>query len=491
MSTITIVDPVTRIDGHLKVQVTIDTVSGTQQVTDAQCSGTQFRGFEKILVGRDTKDAPYVTERICGFCPTSHAIASSKAMEAAAGVTIPTNARLIRNLILGADFLQSHIMHFYLLAAPDFVTPPSSAPWTPYWNVDLMRSSTLSQITNNLGTAITMRRKAHEMAAIFAGRMPHLSSIQVGGVTVKPTASMISSFTSYLNTLISFITNHYVPDVKLLASIYTDYKSLGKGPANFLAFGAFETSNAASPTRLFKRGIVYAANNTAVVGVDTSYIKEQVTYSWYDNATNGVTPASGVTTPVDPATKTAAYSWIKAPRYNTKVMEAGPLARMWVNGDYRTGVSVMDRHLARALEAQKIANAMLTWIQQVTEGGSVYTAVTTPYSTSGVGLTEASRGALGHWMTTYSSSTKAANGVSAISRYQMVTPTCWNASPKDSSAVRGAMEQALIGTPVKDTTKPIEVLRVIHSFDPCMACAVHVIRPDGQPVTTLHTPERG
>src|SRR5215472_7174968 len=227
MATVTIVDPVTRIEGHMKVQVTIDTVSGKQQVTDAQCTGTQFRGFEKILVGRDTKDAPYITQRICGVCPVSHAVAASLALENAAGVAIPANARVLRNLVLGANFIQSHILHFYLLAALDYITPPASAPWTPSWNVDLMRSSTMSQIVNNFTTAVTMRREAHEMAAIFAGRMPGLSAIQAGGFTTKPTSSMISNFNDYLNRLITFINNNYVPDVQLLSNTYTDYHSIG------------------------------------------------------------------------------------------------------------------------------------------------------------------------------------------------------------------------------------------------------------------------
>ena len=218
MAQITIVDPVTRIEGHMKVQVTIDTVGGKQQVTDAQCTGTQFRGFEKILVGRDTKDAPAITQRICGVCPVSHGTAASLAIEHASGVTVPANARILRNLVLGANFIQSHLLHFYLLAALDYITPPASAPFTPVWNVDLMRTSSMQQIATNFITAIAMRRQAHEMAAIFAGRMPGLSAIQAGGFTTKPNSTMISSFNGYLNTLINFINNQYVPDVQLLSN---------------------------------------------------------------------------------------------------------------------------------------------------------------------------------------------------------------------------------------------------------------------------------
>jgi hydrogenase large subunit len=487
MAQITIVDPVTRIEGHMKVQVTIDTVSGKQQVTDAQCTGTQFRGFEKILVGRDTKDAPFITQRICGVCPVSHATAASLAIEHAAGVTVPTNARILRNLVLGANFIQSHILHFYLLAALDYITPPASAPWTPVWNIDLMRSSSMQQIATNFTTAVTMRRQAHEMAAIFAGRMPGLSAIQAGGFTTKPTASMISSFNGYLNTLINFINNNYVPDVQLLSSTYSDYHQIGKGPGNLIAYGVFDLDNNASPSRLLKRGVVYSSNQTAVKTLSTASITESVTNSWYDNSTNNLNPTKGTTVTVDPATKTSAYSWLKAPRYSTRPCEAGPLARMWINGDYRQGISVMDRHMARALEAQKIADAMITWLDQLTVGGSEYTAVTTPFSKSGEGLTEAPRGALGHWMSSAANTTLAPNGMASVSNYQIITPTCWNASPKDTNGVRGPLEQALIGTPVSNAAQPVEVLRVVHSFDPCMSCAVHVMHPDGTPVTILST----
>jgi hydrogenase large subunit len=486
MAQITIVDPVTRIEGHMKVQVTIDTVGGKQQVTDAQCTGTQFRGFEKILVGRDTKDAPYITERICGVCPVSHATAASLAIEHAAGVTVPTNARVLRNLTLGANFIQSHILHFYLLAALDYITPPASAPWTPVWNIDLMRSTSMSQIVTNFVTAVAMRREAHEMAAIFAGRMPGLSAIQAGGFTTKPTNSMISTFNGYLNTLINFINNHYVPDVQLLSDTYTDYHQIGRGPGNLIAYGVFDLDNTANPSRLLKRGVVYNTNLTAVATLSTSKITEMVTSSWYDNSTNNLNPTKGTTVTVDPATKPAAYSWLKAPRYSNQPCEAGPLARMWVNGDYRHGISVMDRHMARALETQKVANAMLGWLSQLSIGASEYTAVTAPFSASGEGLTEAPRGALGHWMTTAPSTTLAPNGVASISNYQVITPTCWNASPKDTNGIRGPIEQALLGTPVSNATQPVEVLRVVHSFDPCMSCAVHVMRPDGKPVTIVN-----
>lgn len=484
MATITIVDPVTRIEGHLKVQVTIDTVGGQLQVVDAQCTGTQFRGFEKILVGRDPLDGPYVTQRICGVCPVSHGLAATMTLEQAAGLTVPTNARILRNLVLGANFLQSHILHFYLLAALDYVTGPASEPWTPYWNVDLMRSASLQQIADHFTTAATMRRQAHEMGAIFGGRLPSPPAYQAGGFTAKPTASAISSFASYLGTLTQFINDTYLPDVQLLMSVYNDYARVGRGPANLLAFGAFDLADGGA-SKLLGRGLVYASSPTSVLPVSTSSIREMVGHSWYASSTDNLNPASGSTVTVDPATKTGAYSWLKSPRYNNAPMECGPLARMWVNGDYRFGVSVMDRHLARAAEAQKIATAMSGWLNQLTVGNSVYSTYKTPTSASGEGLTEAPRGALGHWAT-ISTAKKSPTGGPTFANYQVITPTCWNASPADSNGVKGPMEQALIGTPIADATQPIEVLRVVHSFDPCLSCAVHVMRPNGKPVV-VHT----
>jgi hydrogenase large subunit len=412
-------------------------------------------------------------------------MAASLALESAAKVVAPSDARIMRNLVLGANFLQSHILHFYLLASLDYVNGPASAPWTPTWNIDLMRDSRLSQIGNNFAEAVTMRRKAHEMGAIFGGRMPAPPAFVAGGFTTKPTSAMVSSFTALLNEIKQFIDYTYLPDVELLKSVYTDYSQIGKGPGNLLAYGAFDLIDSGS-TKLFQRGFVNNSAPTSVQTVNTGNIKEMVTYSWYNDSTNNLSPTSGSTVTVDPATKTKAYSWLKAPRYSNLPMETGPLARMWVNGDYRSGVSVMDRHLARALEAQKVANAMLDWLSQLAIGGAVYQSWTMPTSASGVGLTEAPRGALGHW-SSISSAKLSPTGGPSIANYQIITPTCWNASPKDSNGVHGPLEQALIGTPVTNASQPIEVLRVIHSFDPCLSCAVHVMRPNGKQVVVRNT----
>ncbi len=473
MATTLTIDPVTRIEGHLKIEVTADLVNGQQQVVDARATGTLFRGFETILQGRDPFDAPDITARICGVCPTPHNEAAVAALDAAMGLQVPDNARILRNLVLAADFLHSHILHFYQLAALDFMRPPNMAPWQPAWSSDIRVDAATSQtLVNHYVTALDMRRKAHEMGAVFGGRLPHTATFVGGGFSGVPTPERIASFRSYAAEILAFVRDVYAADVEAVARTYSDYFQVGAGPRNLLAFGVFD-EDAQGAYRLLRRGRIEAGSNT-VLAVDAKAITEDVASSWYADRDN-LNPASGTTTPSYP--KANGYSWIKSPRYGTKVYEVGPLARMTVNADYSGGVSVMDRHQARAAEALKIATALDGWLNQLVPSAPVFTRGTLAPGATGVGLTEAPRGALGHWMSV------ASNGT--IKTYQIVTPTCWNAAPRDARSTRGALEQALVGTPVQDTAQPIEVLRVIHSFDPCLSCAVHVARPGRAAVTVV------
>jgi hydrogenase large subunit len=489
MATIKIIDPVTRLEGHLKIEVTIDTTNGVQQVVEARATGTLFRGFEQILVGRHPWDAQHFTQRICGVCPVSHGMAAVSALDAASGVNPPANGRIMRNLVLGSNFVQSHILHFYHLAVQDYIDGPNMPPWQPSWGVDKrFNDATTSTLVSHYVTALDMRRKAHEMAATFGGRLPNPPAYIPGGFTTTVRPERITKFQSYLNELIPFIRDIYVQDAEALASVYADYSSIGRGTGNLLAYGVFDLDPSGA-NKLLKRGRIVSGSST-VAAVDLNAITEQVTHSWYADSTNNLKPSSGSTVPQYP--KTNAYSWLKAPRYGGAAYEVGPLARMRINGDYTGGISVMDRHLARADEALKVAQAMFTWVGQLKAGQAVYTPSTIPTSAASYGLTEAPRGALGHWL-------KIAGG--KIASYQVVTPTCWNASPQDSSGHRGPIEEALIGTPVSDINQPVEVLRVIHSFDPCLSCAVHVMRPaEGAKIYALghshgeeqtHTPDHG
>ena len=460
--TITI-DPVTRLEGHLKINVEVD----QDAVINAWATGTLFRGFETILVNRPPEDAQHITQRICGVCPVPHGMAAVMALDSAFRVTPPANARIMRNLVLGANFVQSHILHFYHLSLPDFINGPNMPPWQPSWGEDRrFDSSETATFVEHYLTALEMTRKAHEMGALFGGRMPHPPTYVAGGFTTTPRPERIAKFKSYLESdLLPFIRSTYLEDVNLLAQTYPEYFKIGRGCGNLLSFGVFD-QDAAGNVKLLRRGRV-VNGSASVQSVNINSIAEQVTYSWYADSTNNLRPSSGATQPQYP--KGEAYSWAKAPRYNGAPYEAGPLARMWVNGDYTNGISVMDRHVARAHETLKIAEAMLAWAGELNARGPVYTRPSVPSSASSFGLTEAPRGALGHWLNI--SNRK-------ISRYMVITPTCWNASPRDTSGTLGPIEQALLNTPVENPDEPVEVLRVIHSFDPCLSCAVHVVRPD-------------
>lgn len=464
MATFTVIDPVTRIEGHLKIEVAIEAYQGVQQVVDAQVAGTLFRGFEKLLVGRDPMDAQHITQRICGVCPISHAMAAVMALDKISRTAIPINALFLRNLVMGANFVESHILHFYLLSALDYIDGPAQRPWLSTWSIDRRFSAAqTSTLIAHYLNAIEMKRKGQEAAAVFCGKMPHSPAFIPGGFTNAPTNEQITLFNSYLTELLDFIYNVYIPDAEALASVYSDYSEIGRGYGNLLAYGCFD-ENVAGTTKLFTPGVILnGAKKKSALTVTN--ISEQVKYGWYQDATSKLKPGGGKTEPVYP--KGEAYSWLKAPRYVKSPMEVGPLARMWMTGDYQRGISVMDRQLARAYETRKIAEAMKRWIAGVKEGGTVYKRAVIPSSGTNYGLTEAPRGALGHWVKLIGKK---------ISNYQVITPTCWNCSPRDDANQLGPLEKALIGTVVQDPDKPVEVLRVIHSMDPCLDCAVHVMR---------------
>ena len=481
MSTSTIViDPVTRLEGHLKIEVTVE--NGV--VADAKSSGTMFRGFEMILQGRHPLDAPHYTQRICGVCPISHGMASCLNLEDAFGITAPPNGRIMRNLVLGANFVMSHILHFYHLAALDYINTSGVidiAPWVPrYETQDMVTGETAAALVGHYVEALAIRRKAHQMGAIFGGKLPCAPSFVPGGCTEVPTQEKIDEFRTLLAEQQSFIDNTLLPDVLAVAGLFSDYFSIGQGCGNLLAYGVFDLTDG---TKLLARG---RYTDGVLASVEPDKIIEYVAHSKYTANSGNRNPADGVTEP--DADKPDAYSWLKAPRYDNKVHEAGPLARMASNylqgdattqelvdgvlGEFNAGLdalfSVLGRHAARALEAKLVADAMDGWLNELVVDEPVYAESDIPKSASGIGLTEAPRGALGHWINIQNSK---------IDRYQVVTPTNWNASPMDDLGQLGPIEQALVGTPVADETQPIEVLRVVHSFDPCLACSVHMLRP--------------
>ena len=466
MATVMKLSPLTRVEGHLDIEVEVETVGGRQQVIDAKSASPMFRGFETILAGRDPRDAPHYTQRLCGVCPISHAMASSLALEDAFGVAPTVNGRILRNLVLGANFLQSHVLHFYHLTALDYIDTTGileMSPWKPgFVSPDMIKGDTAATLVGHYVEALAIRRKAHQMGAIYGGRMPAAVNFVPGGSSEGVTTDSIWQFSELLNEIRQFVDNVYLPDVQALAGVFSEYTAIGQGCGNLLAYGVFDLDTAGT-TKLLARG---RHTHGADQDVDHGQIKEYVAHSWYTPASGNRAPSDGVTEP--DVSKAGAYSFLKAPRYLDTVHEVGPLARMWVNGDYRNGISVIDRVAARVLETKKVADAMVGWLGELQAGGPVYNHKSTPSSATGVGLTEAPRGALGHWLQITSSK---------ISRYQIVSPTTWNASPRDDQGQMGPIEQALVGTPVADIEQPVEVLRVVHSFDPCLSCSVHMVRP--------------
>jgi len=475
------IDPVTRIEGHLAVEAIVD--DGV--VKDAKCAGTLFRGFEIILQGRDPRDANQLTQRICGVCPIAHATASAFCIDEAFGLTdkIPDNAKLIRALIFGSNFLQSHILHFYHLAALDYVDAVSAvgdlAPFVPRYEGDYRVSGEANaELASHYLKALDIRRKCQEMLSLFGGKMPHCVGIVPGGATEKPTEDKITNFLWRLNEIRNFVDNTYIPDVITVAKAYSDYFEIGRGCRRFLSYGGFDL-----PTgMLFKAGIVSPDLQHKTFAKEN--ITEDVKYSWYSDTDSGKSPAQSRTDAA--AEKKGAYSFLKSPRYKGEVCEVGPLARMvnnYVQGDGKTkeavdsllgqfgaGVdalfSVLGRHAARALEAKIIGDAMVNWLLALKPGEPTIIESRIPETGEGAGLTEAARGSVGHWMTIKDKK---------IDRYQVITPTGWNASPKDDKDQPGALEQAIIGTRVKDKDNPFELVRIVRAFDPCLACSVHLL----------------
>ena len=499
-----VIDPITRIEGHLKIEAVLD----GGRVKKARTTGTLFRGFEMILKGRHPLDAPRLTQRVCGVCPTAHATASSMALDEALGIKeIPENGRIIRNLILGSNYLQSHILHFYHLAAldyvdvaqladysgddkvvlsiKDFISRGELAPFVPRYEGDyrIGKESTL-RLVANYARALEIRNKCHQLLTVFGGKMPHNVGTMPGGVISELTPDKIAGFLWRLNEIRDFINGSYLPDVIEVAKHYKDNCKIGKGCGRYLSYGGFALDS--KGTMFLKRGVL--GNGLDPAELEISRISEDITSSWYEGP-DGVDPHEAETKP-NPHKKEA-YSFLKSPRYGGEVFEVGPLSRMLVlyKGKDKAAVALIDgaaetlgigigdlmsslgRHAARALEAKLIADAMADWILQVKPGEPLIAKYEIPESGKGAGLTEAPRGSLGHWVSIEEK---------RIKNYQLIVPTTWNASPKDSKGQPGPMEQALIGTEVKDEKNPFELVRIVRSFDPCLACSVHLITPEGK-----------
>ncbi len=517
-----VIDPITRIEGHLRIEVEVS----NGLVTNAWSSGTLFRGMEIILKGRRPEDAWLFTQRLCGVCTYVHGSTSVRCVEDALNLDIPDNARIVRNLMMGTQFLHDHIVHFYHLHALDWVDVVSALGADPAQTAALTGTATkldidyfsgvkaqLETLVNSgqLGPfaggywghpayalspeenllmvahylqALHQQVRTARMHAIFGGKNPHPQSLIVGGVTCRDdiTSARIAEFRAILDETKNFVDTIYLPDVALLAKRYGfKWAEIG-GSSNFLTFGEFPEGRSEPDSAFFPAGAIIGGGG--IEGIDISEISEHVSHSWYAGTT-ALNPSEGITEPRYTSLSTSdRYSWLKAPRYHDQPMEVGPLARMLMavrsgQTEARNAVqkfadqsgvsnlnSVLGRTAARALETQIIADRMYQWTEQLNTAGSTRVRWAMPAQAAGVGLNEAPRGALGHWIDIQ-------NG--QIANYQMVVPSTWNFGPRCANQLPGPVESALVGTPVADPARPLEVLRTVHSFDPCIACAVHAI----------------
>ncbi len=568
-----IVDPITRIEGHLRVEAIIDE---NNKIVDAYSSSTMFRGIETIMKDRDPRDCGLMAMRICGVCTGTHYQRSIEAVEDAFKITIPKNARIVRNLIQGALYVHDHLVHFYHLHALDFVDVVSATKADPelaakeakkwadiagykpyfsgaddfkavkeriikfvkqgrlgifgngYWgnpSYKLTPEQNLVAVTHYL-KALDIQRDLAKMQAIFGGKNPHPQSIVVGGVTCVQdiqNPARIALFKQLLKDGVEFIKGAYLPDVYMAGTMYKDealdksasYKGVGgtgAGLLNYMSYGDFRLDDTGfyKAKLLFPRGLVLNGDLSKVYDVDPSKITEDVTHSWYKGTGKPEHPYEGTTIPHYTGLEkkedgyaylktNEKYSWIKSPRYDGKAVEVGPLARMvvgYVAGDARikkyvsnfikrSGLpievlfSTIGRTAARAIETELMADVMFEWIDELAKNvasGDLSTWTEFDFEkvskdTKGVGLAEAPRGALGHWV-------KIKDG--KVTNYQAVVPSTWNAGPRDGKGQMGAYEAALIGTKVANPEEPLEIVRTIHSFDPCIACAVHVVDTKGK-----------
>ncbi len=452
-----VINPLTRISGFLEITVYVE----NHIVVNAKSSGMLFRGFEKMLVGRPPLDAVYFTQRICGICSTAHSMASALALEDALNVVPSINGSMIRDLIHACEFLQNHLRHFYQYTFPDYVNGPKINPVYKEAHGDYRLPEGLNhKLSQHYIESVKYSRYAHEMLAILAGKAPHNHGIFVGGVTINMNSSIFIKIKSILSDIKSFIENIMLEDVYIISKYYDDYFYNGRGYSNFLSFGVFD-SNYNAPLIYVNPGVL---KNNNKYPLNVSKITENITNAWYEADKENIAPGEGyVETDVY---KEDAYSFIKAPRYNGCPMEVGPLARMRISREYTRGISTMDRTIARVLEARKICEIIENLLGKIKLEPAQQEQYKVPEKTHGIGLIGTTRGALGHWL---------AIEDKKIKNYTIITPTTWNVSPTDSNGLKGVVEKALIGTYIRDIKNPVEIGRIVRSFDPCVSCATHII----------------
>lgn len=537
-----IIDPITRIEGHLRAEMEV--TDGV--VTDAWVSGGCFRGMELVVRDRTPEDAAFIVQRICGVCPVSHMHASSIAAEKAYGISIPNNARIIRNLIEGSQFLHSHILWFYNLAGLDYVNPLNALSADPVAAYDLAtelgtpsadfvglqdrlkkfaENGQLSIFSGNWFDtgeynltpeadliltahyleALQMQAKASEIAGLLGGKMPHIMTIIPGGTAFVPTAEKLDDLKGLVDELYTWVANTMIPDTLAVAKFYPEATTFGKGCGRYGAWGVFERSSMEMNDRYLPAGVLDDQLNLS--DVDESKITEYVGHSWYEGDADLPPFEQGVKPAFTEYNVDDRYTWNKCPRYDGKPLETGGFARLLVaykrnvpfvvehidsmlvalgaqKGDLSALQNTLGRTGARQIETLYVATLMKEWVNELCEavqgGDSSYFESPSRIDGEGTGFWEAPRGALYH-------SEKVKDG--KITDYQIIIPSTWNLAPHDPDGNYGPMEQALIGVPVADIEKPINALRTVHSFDPCTACAVHIVEPKtGKSFETVTSP---
>lgn len=467
MSRTITVNPVTRISGFMEIKVNVE----NNKVIDAKCSGLLFRGFERMLVGRSPFDAIYFTGRICGICSTAHGVVSTMAIESALKVEPSKNDKMLRDIMHGFEFIQNHIRHFYLYTLPDFVVTPEVNPVYSIENYDLRLPESINKkISEDYIKAIEMSRLAHEGLAILGGKAPHCHGIFVGGVTQNLDAFKFIHLKSIISKIKNFIVNEMLEDVYIIADYYKDYFKMGTGYGNLMSYGIYQDYDEEGLT--YVKPEVLLNGKESVFGVNN--ITEGATNAWYTGQVIRYNLFEGKTEPN--MEKLDAYSWIKITRYAGNPMEVGPLARMILSGNYENKVSTMDRTIARVLEAKKVIEIIDDLLTRVTFDDTGQKRFEVPISVKGVGLSDTTRGALGHWMSIEDK---------RISHYNIATPSAWNCSPTDENGNKGVIEKALIGTEIQNPDRPVEIGRIVRSFDPCISCATHVISDRFKPVEMI------
>lgn len=516
------IDPITRIEGHLRVECEVE--NGV--ITDAWASCALFRGMEVVMKGRAPSDAFYVAQRICGVCPISHGHASTMSAESALGITIPNGARIVRNIIESAQYLHSHILWFYTLGALDYIDPgkaldadiantyalaeQAGTTTSDFKAVQdrlktLVTGGQLSIFTNgwfnhpayaqNMPPELALIAVAHylealeyqaeaaRVIAIMGGKFPHFMTSLPGGTAWVPTEQKLGDVLFRLQRVAVFVKNTMIPDTLAIAPFYTDALKYGGGHGNFLAWGVFNNESLLGKDRYLPEGVVMAGSLQAQEA-DVNKVKEYVKHAWFKDEDGGLNPAQGKTDPdFTNYDVNSRYTWAKAPRYDGKPMEAGPLSRMLVaylkgvtpvvtivdaalaklgaTGHPEVLVSLLGRVAARNLEAAVVADWSLEWVNDLiaaVKAGDVSLFETSDkHDGEGAGLWEAPRGALGHWMTVSGG---------RIESYQICTPSTWNMGGRDDQDTPGVLEKALIGAPCVDPTKPMEAARIARSFDP-------------------------